>query len=197
MAINLKIYSDYVCPYCLLFKLVLEEATKDLNIKVDWKAVELRPYPNPTLRPEDDYLPDVWASSVYPLAKKLNIQIRLPTVSPQPYSRLAHEGYRFAELAGLADQYNDEVFRAFFQRDSDIGDLEILINIANKVGLNKKAFRAALESEEFTSAHNKSLSKATERGVFSVPNVWVNDRILPVTYEAENLRLLLLAYDEG
>ena len=100
MPIKIDVFSDYVCPYCMLFESALTEATRDLDVDVQWQPFELRPKPTPTLRPEDDYLPNVWKKSVYPLARKLDVPITLPSISPQPYTRLAHEGFQFAKQAG-------------------------------------------------------------------------------------------------
>ncbi|MBW3636295.1 MAG: DsbA family protein, partial [Armatimonadetes bacterium] len=69
MPLKLEIYSDYVCPFCLLAKAPLEEALRGLEgVEVEWMPFELRPFPTPTLRPEDPYLPRVWEQSVYPMA---------------------------------------------------------------------------------------------------------------------------------
>jgi predicted DsbA family dithiol-disulfide isomerase len=191
MPIQIDIYSDYVCPYCVLFEVVLAEAGRDLDLQLNWKPVELRPWPNDTLRPEDNYLPDAWRRSVYPLAEQLNVPLKLPSISPQPYSRLAHEGYQFAERAGKANEYNQRVFSAFFQDDLDIGDLDVLTRLAEEVGLDAGAFRAALEAGEFSAAHSEALLEAAARGVHSVPSVWVNGQPLPLTYDAVALRSLL------
>lgn len=52
--------------------------------------------------------------SVYPLARKMGVEIKLPSISPQPYTHLAFEGYQYAKEHGLANEYNDRVLRAFF-----------------------------------------------------------------------------------
>lgn len=70
MSIKIDGFSDYVCPYCLLIEGVLAEATQALNVDIQWRPFKLRAAPTPTLRPEDDYLPQVWKRSVYPLAQR-------------------------------------------------------------------------------------------------------------------------------
>jgi predicted DsbA family dithiol-disulfide isomerase len=191
MPIRVDIYSDYVCPYCVLFGAVLDAAAHDLDVEIAWKPVELRPYPAPTLRPEDDYLPSVWKSSVYPLAQALDVPLKLPSVSPQPYSRLAHEGARFAALAGKADEYHVRVFSAFFEDDRDIGDLDVLTSVAGEVGLAPDEFRAALVSGRFTSAHEDALQEAGRLGIHSVPSVFINSRPMALTYDVDSLRAQL------
>ncbi len=197
MTIKIDVFSDYVCPYCMLFESALTAATHDLDVDVHWQPYELRPEPTPTLRPEDDYLPDVWKKSVYPLAHKLGVPLSLPGISPQPYTRLAHEGFQFAKKAGKALEYNARVFRAFFQEDRDIGDLAELSKLADEIGLDESSFRAALESGEFAKPHKQSLKKAMELGVNSVPGVFIDGKALQGVYDPKTLRSLLLNLEAG
>ena len=52
----------------------------------------------------------------YLMAKELGVGIKLPAVSPQPYTALAFEGYQHAKAHGpkMAQSYNDRLLRAFF-----------------------------------------------------------------------------------
>ena len=50
------IYTDFVCPYCLLLERRLHKVFSSEEIKVTWRAHELRPFPMPTLKMEDEYL---------------------------------------------------------------------------------------------------------------------------------------------
>ena len=197
MTIKIDVFSDYVCPYCTLFESALAEATRDLDVDVQWLPFELRPEPTPTLRPEDDYLPNVWKRSIYPLARKLDVPITLPSISPQPYTRLAHEGFQFAKTAGKSLQYSQRVFRAFFQEDRNIGDLAELTTLAGEVGLDESSFRAALESGEFAEPHKQSLKKAKEFGVKSVPSVFIDGKLLQGVYDPKALRSLLVNLEAG
>ncbi len=197
MTIKIDVFSDYVCPYCVLFESALTEATRDLDVDVHWQPFELRPEPTPTLRPEDDYLPNVWKKSVYPLAHKMGVPLSLPSISPQPYTRLAHEGFQFAKKAGKALKYNARVFQAFFQEDRDIGDLAELTKLAGESGLDESSFLAALESGEFAEPHKKSLKKAMEYGVNSVPSVFIDGKLLQGLYDPKTLRSLLVNLEAG
>ncbi len=197
MTIKIDVFSDYVCPYCVLFESVLTEATHDLDVDVHWQPFELRPEPTPTLRPEDDYLPNVWKESVYPLAQKLGVPLSLPSISPQPYTRLAHEGFQFAKKAGKALEYNARVFHAFFQVARDIGELSELTELAGEIGLDKSSFGAALESGEFAEPHKQSLKKAMKFGVNSVPSVFIYGKLLESAYDPKALRSLLVDLEAG
>ena len=80
---------------------------------------ELRPEPQPTLRPEGDYLQRAWQQSVYPIARRMGVPINLPPVSPQPHTHSAFEGYQFARGHGKGNDYNRRVLEAFFVEEDD------------------------------------------------------------------------------
>lgn len=189
---EISVWSDFVCPYCFLAEGPLNEATRGLDVRVNWMPFELRPYPEPTLRPQGDYLQTVWRRSVYPLAAQLGVDIRLPDVSPQPYSRLAHEGLLFAKEHGKAAEYTDAVFRAFFQRSLDIGDPSVLQSIAEQIGLQGDAFAVALKDGRHAADHQASLALARQLGVRAVPTIIVgNERVVGMP-ESRGLRQLLV-----
>src|SRR5881227_3051184 len=131
---------------------------------------ELRPEPNPTLRPEGDYLQRAWSQSVYPIARRMGVPIVLPPVSPQPHTRLAFEGYQYAREHGKGNEYNHRVLTTFFVEGRDIGDIGVLASLADEVGLDEQAFGEALLSRRYAEAHQRTLRHAYEEaGVTGVP----------------------------
>jgi len=181
MPVPIHIWSDYVCPYCFLAEQPLADAiaTSDVTADVRWMPFELRPEPTPTLRPEDDYLQTGWAQSVYPLAEKMGVEIKLPDVSPQPYSRLAFEGHLFAEAKGLSREYTHRMFTAFFRESRDIGDIDVLTSLAEEIGLDAAAYRDALRDGIYTETHQALLKQAYEEvQVTAVPSFLIGNRLL-------------------
>jgi len=100
MTVKIRVYSDYVCPFCYLAEFPLQEAIKGKDVEVEWMPFELRPYPKPTLRPEGEYLQRAWSQSVFPLARFMGVPIVLPSVSPQPHTHSAFEGFQYAKDHG-------------------------------------------------------------------------------------------------
>jgi predicted DsbA family dithiol-disulfide isomerase len=186
---SITVYSDYVCPYCLLAEKVLSDAIGDRDIRVAWHPFELRPEPVPTLRPEDSYLPSVWRRSVYPLAASLGVPIRLPSISPQPRTAKAFELLAMAQDQGLDHPYSMRVLRAFFQEDRDIGDPELLIEIAAEVGFDPDKARQALESGAYAERHREAQRHAREdMEITSVPTIVVGKRVFRGTPILDELR---------
>lgn len=135
-------------------------------------AFELRPDPVPTLDPQGEYLTKVWQESVYPLATRLGMPIRLPPV--QPRSRLAHEAARFAATAGRLPRFHAEIFRAFFERGEDIGQIEVLVELAEVVGLDGDQLRHDLGSHRFVNEVTEDERLAEQLGVHAVPAYVLN-----------------------
>ena len=176
---QITVYSDYVCPYCLLAEQVLSQAIGERDIRISWRAFELRPEPAPTLRTDAPYLPSVWRKSVYPLAERLGVPIQLPSISPQPRTAKAFQLLALAQDSGLDHAYSMRVLRAFFQEDRDIGDDEILITLAGEVGLDQDEARSVLEDGVHAERHQEALRHAREDvAIPSVPTIVVGKRVL-------------------
>lgn len=192
MTLKIRAYSDYVCPFCFLAEGPLEAAAKGKDVEIEWMPFELRPYPNPTLEPEGEYLQTTWARSVYPIAERMGVHITLPKVSPQPHTHLAFEGYQYAKEHGKANEYNHRMFTAFFQEEQDIGDIDILTNLAGEIGLNREEFKKALETRKYKEAHQRALDHAYyEARITAVPTFIMGERVLRGMYSQETLEKVI------
>ncbi|WP_341908025.1 DsbA family oxidoreductase [Polaromonas sp. YR568] len=191
--VKVQVWSDFVCPFCMIAEQPLLEAVEAFGqpVDIEWMPFELRPYPTPTLRPEDSYLQTVWPQSVYPVAERFGVQLRLPSVSPQPYTAMAWQGYQFARAEGKGHVYNDAVLRAFFQEDRDIGRVDVLVDIAREVGLDPVGFEAALRDGRFREIHEQALAMARAQGVSGVPAFRIGPHWLPGVQPARTLELAL------
>ena len=153
---------------------------------------ELRPYPNETLRPDGDYLQRAWKNSVYPLARQMGVPIKLPTVSPQPHSHLAFEGFQYAKEHGKGNEYNHRILTAFFVISQDIGDISVLTKLAGEVGLDENEFEAAVKSRKHREAHQRALRHANEEaGVTGVPMFVIGDQTLTGLQHRETLEAVI------
>jgi len=162
----------------------------DPGIEINWRAFELRPDPVPTLDPKGDYLQRAWSTSVYPLAERLGVTMKLPPV--QPRTRLAHQAAHWARTQGRFDDYHAAIFRAFFERGEDIGDIEVLVSLAASLELDSKALRKALESSHFEKSVLEDEREAARLGVNGVPAFIANQKAaLSGVQPLENLKKLV------
>jgi len=153
---------------------------------------ELRPHPQPTLRPEGDYIQRAWSQSVYRLAEQMGVPIRLPQMSPQPHTHLAFEGYQYAKEHGKGNEYNHRVLKAFFVECQDIGRIDVLTKLAGEVGLNGKEFEEALRTRKYREAHQQALRHAYEEaGVSGVPMFVIGGQVLKGLQDRETLEAVI------
>lgn len=163
------IWSDYVCPFCYLQLPVFEQLQHEYGsrIALQWHAFELRPEPIATLDPEADYLCSAWRHSVFPMAEKRNIVMKMPTV--QPRSRNVLEAAAFAKAQGKFEIFHKEAFRAFFEFGRDIGKVPELIELASETGLDPQALRSALSGHRYTKQILADEHLANRLGLRAVP----------------------------
>lgn len=165
----MDVWSDYVCPFCYLAEPALARMAEELGgqVEVKWHAFELRPDPVPALDPGGEYLRDIWARAVYPMAEERGMTLRLPPV--QPRSRLALESAEFARDQGMFDEMNRAIFRAFFETGKNIGDRETLLGIARDVGLDVDQMLPVLERGEYYQRVLADEQLAHQLGLSGVP----------------------------
>jgi predicted DsbA family dithiol-disulfide isomerase len=153
---------------------------------------ELRPEPHPTLHPEGEYLQQAWSQSVYPIARRMGVPIALPSVSPQPHTHLAFEGYQYAREHGKGNDYNQRVLEAFFGKGRDIGDIGVLTKLAGEVGLDGRDFEEAVRSRKYREAHRRALRHAYEEvGVSGVPMFVIGGQVLTGLQDRETLEAVI------
>ncbi|MDO4297363.1 MAG: DsbA family protein [Lachnospiraceae bacterium] len=170
--------TDFVCPYCLVAKAALEEALKEMGIaaRIRMQPLELTEEPKARV----DTYHDEKRKSRYQIlevpAKQLGLNMKFPpAVSPRPYTRLAFEGWYFAAEKGCGDAYSDLIYRAYFIDEKDIGELEVLAELAGSIGLDQKEFREALMSGIYSAREKEAVSYSKNvLKVSGVPAVYID-----------------------
>jgi predicted DsbA family dithiol-disulfide isomerase len=118
--------------------------------------------------------------------------IKLPTVSPQPHTHLAFEGYQFATEHGKGNDYNHRVLQAFFVESQDIGQIDVLTKLAGEVGLEEREFEEALRSRKYRAAHQRALRHAyKEAGITGVPMFVIGGHVLTGLQDRETLAAVI------
>ncbi len=140
-------------------------------------ALQLRPRPSEQLDPANE--PDklqLWDNAITPRAKAWNIDMKLPNVSPHPYTDLAHQGFLYARDMGKGADYNQRVFNAFYQEDKNIGEIDVLAKLAAEAGLDEAEFKEALVSGKYQKAHKQVLKHAYEEAqITSIPTFLIGE----------------------
>ena len=84
-------------------------------------------------------------------------------------SRLAQELGAWADTQPGGEAIHDALFRAYFVDGRNIGDPDVLVDIAAKVGLPAHAAREVIEQRTYKQVIDEHWAKSREYGVTGVP----------------------------
>jgi predicted DsbA family dithiol-disulfide isomerase len=146
-------------------------------VEVAWHSYELRPAGSPPIPPE--YLARIKAAEPRLLRiarEQYNVELSRGPLGIS--SRPALVGAKYAEDQGKGPQYHDAIFRAYWQRANNIGDEEVLAEIAQAIGLKRDAFLAALKDDRYEAQVEADVEQAYSYGLTGVPALIFGDRYL-------------------
>ena len=176
--------SDYVCPYCLVAKEAMLRAVQELGIKpeITWHPFELTVEPKPRVDTYHDEERKAHYQVLKEPCRELGLDMKLsPAVVPRPYTRLAFEGFYYAAEQGKEERYNDLMYRAYFVDEKDIGDPDVLCELAEAAGLDAAEYRRALEQGRYRENLKEANRHAREDlHVTHVPTIYVDGREITV-----------------
>lgn len=194
-----QIFFDYVCPFCYLARTPLHRALQKAGIQWEECPFELRRPPTPKVDPMHDAMRlKRWEEVLRPTAQKMGIPMSLPYISPHPYTTLAFLGYAYARRHQKGEAYNEKVFHAFYAKEQDIGELDVLLPIARELGLDPDDFARSLREQEFLPELDEAKAYAVSCGVKNIPSIKLgNQMITGLHTEDEYLSLLREAAGEA
>ncbi len=194
--LHIVFVSDYVCPYCYVAKEALKQALKETGIEaqITWQPLELTVEPNERVDTYHDEKRKAKYQVLVEPCKKLGLDMKLPpNVVPRPYTRLAFEGWYFACEKGVGDAYNDLMYQAYFVEEQDISNIDVLVSLAERVGLNPVEFKEVLEKGIYSKIEKEAVSYSrTVLKVTGVPSIYINEEQISLTeYTKEEMIRIL------
>ena len=171
--IILEVFSDYVCPWCYLGDNRVKKIRETYD--VDIKLVHFPLHPEtPT---EGRLLMDLFNCEQAEIdAKNARMQSMMAaeglpfTDRTHTYnSRLAQEVGTWAETQDGGDAIHDKFFEAYFVERRNVGDIDVILDVVGKAGLDVDAARDVIENRTFKDAVDADWSKSHQYGVTGVP----------------------------
>jgi predicted DsbA family dithiol-disulfide isomerase len=107
-------------------------------------------------------------------------------------SRLAQELAKWAEGRPHGELLHQRIFRAYFVDGKNIGNPELLIEIAEQAGLSALEAREALETRRFRDAVNQDWKRCRDFGVTAVPTFMTDGSRLVGAQPYEELERFML-----
>jgi predicted DsbA family dithiol-disulfide isomerase len=170
--LHITVYSDYVCPWCYIGLQRVERLRQEYPVAVTWRPFELHPE---TPRGGADLRGRIgsservraYADNIIALAAGSGLEMRMPLVVAN--SHLALEAAEFARAEGGFERFHRALFEAYFEASRDIGDVDVLCEIARACGVHDQRLRQALADERYAAAVDAATDAARRDEVVSTP----------------------------
>ena len=102
-----------------------------------------------------------------------NIEIRWPEFHPANAVKCMR-GCFIAEEQGLLVEYSREVFEAYWGRNENVAEENVLRDIAGKLGMNGEDFVARLGEQQYKDQLRENTDEVIERGAYGSPTIYIN-----------------------
>jgi len=155
----------------------LEKLENSHDVELHWHSYQLRPKGSPPISPE--YLARIEAGQ--PRLRAMAREQYGVELNQGPFfidSRPALVGAKFAEAQGVGQAYHHAVMSAYWLNAQDIGDPQILAELAAGIGLDGQAYLAALEDGALDEQVQADIDQAQEYGLSGVPAIVLDNRYL-------------------
>ena len=204
--ITLDILSDPICPWCYIGKANLDralEARPEHALTIQWHPFQLNPDMPEGGMDRREYLETKFggkenAVRIYAriagAAEAAGLKIDFGAIQRTPNTIDAHRLIHWAGLEGRQTAVVSRLFKAYFEEGRDIGDREVLLSIAEGVGLDREMIARLFDSGADLEDIRARDEHARQRGVTGVPTfVLANQHVLP---GAQPTELWLQVIDE-
>ena len=190
----LKVFTDYVCPWCYLGQARLKKVIKEYKIKLD--IIHFPLHPNTPEEGRD--LLDLFSCSQDELNKKNYMMSRLMNEENLEYknreftfnSRLAQELGYWGQFKYSNDIIHDEIYKSYFINKKNIYNIDILLKAASKAKLPQEEAKEILEKRIYKDIIDKHWEYSYKIGVTGVPTYILGTSYLVGAQQEKNFHSL-------
>ncbi len=180
-AIKLDIMSDPICPWCYIGKAHLDRALQDHPnhpFAIEWHPFQLNPEMPCEGMDRRAYLEGKFGGKegavkayapVVEHAEKAGLKINFEAMQRTPNTLDAHRLIHWAGIEGRQTAAVSALFKAYFVDARDIGDAEVLADIADSIEMDAAVVTRLLKSDVDAQDIRDRDAHSRKMGVNSVP----------------------------
>lgn len=180
-AIKLDIMSDPICPWCYIGKAHLDRALQDHPdhpFAIEWHPFQLNPDMPREGMDRRSYLERKFGGKegavrayapVVEHAEKAGLNINFEAMQRTPNTLDAHRLIHWAGIEGRQTAAVSALFKAYFVDARDIGDAEVLADIADSIEMDAAVVTRLLKSDVDAQDIRDRDAHSRKMGVNSVP----------------------------
>ena len=177
---KINIFADTICGWCFIGHTNLNNAIKkfpDTKFEISHTPFQLNPEMPAEGISRDKYLQIKFGGKDYatPMyenmklkAKEARLILNLDKIKKTPNTVLSHLLIILSEKFNSQDQVKEKIYQSYFIDGLDIGDINILTNIAKQNNISEKVFRDFINEESIKKVNSK-ITLAKEQGISGVP----------------------------
>ncbi|QSG15260.1 DsbA family oxidoreductase [Halapricum desulfuricans] len=202
---RITVYSDYVCPFCYLGRRSLEEyqQTRESELTIDWRPFDLRSHKRGPDGEIDHSVEDGKDDAYFEQVRQNVARLRDEYGADEMLSLddLPEDVDSFdAQVASLYVQaeypdrwlaFDEAVFEALWVEGRDIGDVDVLADIAEEAGVDGDEIRQAVADEERRDRLRERFTDAQQDGITGVPTFAYDGHAARGAVPSEHLKRLV------
>ena len=177
---KINIFADTICGWCFIGHTNLNNAIKkfpDTKFEISHTPFQLNPEMPTEGITRDKYLQIKFggkdnANPMYEnmklKAQEAGIIFNLNKIKKTPNTVLSHLLIILSKKFNLQNQIKEKIYQSYFIDGLDIGDINILTNIAKQNNISEKVFRDFINEESIKKVNSK-ITLAKEKGISGVP----------------------------
>jgi len=200
---KLVIFSDYVCPFCFLGKASLENYLEETgeSVETEWRPFDLQGHKR---GPDGEIQSDVSDGKDEAYFEKARENVRrlqaeydvemTDELRRDVDSWNAHKAALYARDEASDETFqafNDAIFDALWLDGRDIGDVDVLVELAETCGLDGDDIRQAVESSEYDERVRDAFAESKQVGIRGVPTFFFDGQGMQGAVPPEQLQILL------
>lgn len=151
---------------------------KDFNIEDEWLPFELHPEVSKEGKKVSEFFPGTSVENMFVninnLAKQYGVNFAGADLMSNTHMALLATEY--AKEKGKFHEFHSKVFYEYFTEGKNLGDIEILKNIAKDVGLDVEEMIKVIENGTNENILNEAKKLAREYGVSSTPTFIIDNK---------------------
>jgi len=199
MTVQIDMISDLVCPWCWLGLKRLEGAialtADEFDTQVEFRPFQLDPNVPPEGVPYKDYMAAKFGSvseqeasgqknrwtqmreALEAYGEAEDIPFRFSGIPMRPNTLDAHRLLRWAQGQAKGKDVKLALFRAYFTDHRDIGDADVLTDIAGSVGLDRSLVADLLAGDADVETVLREEALFRQLGISGVPTFIANRKV--------------------
>tara|TARA_R110002020_G_scaffold189446_11_gene388564 strand:- start:10601 stop:11254 length:654 start_codon:yes stop_codon:yes gene_type:complete len=181
--LRIDIVSDVVCPWCIVGYRQLAQALNDTGTahEIHWHPFELNPEMPAAGQNLGEHITEKYGSTreqslesrarLTELGESLGFTFNFADDMRMHNTFNTHQLIHWAETQGRSHDLEQALFAAHFTDRRDLSDINVLVDVAQAIGLDAAEAKAVLEDQRYAGEVRQKESFWVQQGITGVPAV--------------------------